>query len=274
MKTNIAGRVIAITGAARGIGFATAKALVGRGARVAIGDVDPSALAEAARALGGDVKALPVDVADVESFRRFVVAVEEALGPLDVLVNNAGIMPVGPILEEDEATARRILEINTLGVITGTKLAITSMLGRGRGHVVNVASTAGESYHPGAATYCASKYAVVGFTDAVRMELHGRGIELTTVLPSFTNTELVAGTRGLKGIENVEPGDVAEAIAAAIENPQRRVYVPRSVGMMLGALRLVPAEVAESLGRAMGTDRVFLDVDAESRREYERRARG
>ncbi|MBC7172121.1 MAG: SDR family oxidoreductase [Polyangiaceae bacterium] len=274
MSTKSAGRVVAITGAARGIGFATAKELIERGARVAIGDVDEVALRDAERKLGGRAKAAPLDVTSAESFEHFIAFVEKELGPLDVLINNAGIMPVGPTIDEEEKTAKRILEINTLGVITGTKLALRSMLPRGRGHIINVSSTAGVSYHPGAATYCASKYAVIGFTDAVRMELHGRGIEFTTILPAFTNTDLIAGTKGLRGVENVEPEDVAREIANSVERPTRRVYVPRSLGAMLGALRLFPASFAESVGRSMGTDRVFLDVDSKTRSAYDRRVKG
>jgi short-subunit dehydrogenase len=105
------------------------------------------------------------------------------------------------------------------------------------------------------------------------MEHHGRGLAFTTVLPAFTNTDLIAGTKGLRGVRNVEADEVALAIVRAIERPRRRVYVPGSFGVMFKALRLFPPQAAEALGRMMGTDRVFLEIDVDQRRAYERRLR-
>ena len=154
-------KVVVVTGGARGIGFATATALHHLGAKVAIGDVDEAKLKESATALGVDVYG-ELDVTDPYSFSTFLDDVERQLGPLDVLINNAGIMPAGSIIEEPNAVTRRILDINTYGVILGSKLAAQRMIPRRRGHIINIASLAGESPTPGLATYCASKYAVSG----------------------------------------------------------------------------------------------------------------
>jgi len=125
------GQVVAITGGARGIGFATARRLTELGAHVAIGDVDDVAVKEAAATLG--LRCAPeLDVTERDSFAAFLDEVETTLGPIDVLINNAGIMPIGPLLGESDALARRIFEINVLGVITGTKLALARMLPRHR----------------------------------------------------------------------------------------------------------------------------------------------
>src|SRR3954467_6900540 len=138
---SISGRVVAITGGARGLGLATAKALAAQGARVAIGDLDGDlASVEAAAPPGpGPHAGYSLDVTDPESFEAFLDQAAE-LGPLDVIVNNAGIMPVRVFAEEDPIVTRRQIEINVLGVTSGTRLALDRMLPRGRGHVVNIAS--------------------------------------------------------------------------------------------------------------------------------------
>ncbi len=160
---------------------------------------------ESGAALGLDVYG-KLDVTDPHSFSDFLDEVERQLGPIDVLVNNAGIMPLGRIVDEPDAVTRRILDINVYGVILGSKLAAQRMIPRGSGHVINVASLAGETYLAGAATYCASKHAVVGFTDAARIEYRQAGVKFSIVLPTFVNTELIAGTSGAKGIQERRAG--------------------------------------------------------------------
>src|SRR5947208_873303 len=155
-QRSLAGRVVAITGGARGIGRATAAALIVQGARVAIGDIDAPLAVQSAQKLGGGTVGLPLDVTDRASFDRFLADVEQQLGPLDVLINNAGIMPVGPFIEETDATAERLVDINLHGVIYGSKLALERFLPQGRGHLVNIASVAGKAGFPGGATYCAT----------------------------------------------------------------------------------------------------------------------
>jgi NAD(P)-dependent dehydrogenase (short-subunit alcohol dehydrogenase family) len=161
---SLAGQVGAITGGARGIGRATAAALIAQGARVALGDIDADLVARAASELGGETVGLPLDVTDRASFAEFLDEVERRLGPLDVLINNAGIMPIGPFVAESDACARRMADINLHGVIFGSKLALERFGPRRRGHLVNVGSIAGKVGVPHAATYCATKYAVVGLT--------------------------------------------------------------------------------------------------------------
>ena len=273
MARSLHGRVIAITGGARGIGLATATVLTRLGAKVAIGDIDEAMLKDSATELGL-VSYRKLDVTDAESFEAFLDDVEATLGPIDVLVNNAGIMPTGRIADEPDAVTRRILDINVLGVITGSKLAVRRMLPRGHGHVVNIASLAGEIYTPGLATYCASKYAVVGFTDAARVEHRGTGIEFSAVLPSFVNTELTAGTKGIPGLKNADPEDIARAIVALIERPKPKVRVTKLAGALAASQKFFPRRISEALTRALHTDRVFLeDVDLTARQAYEDRVR-
>jgi NAD(P)-dependent dehydrogenase (short-subunit alcohol dehydrogenase family) len=267
-------KVVVITGGARGIGLATATALHNLGAKVAIGDIDEVRVKESGAALGLDVYG-KLDVTDRDSFAGFLDQVERQLGPIDVLVNNAGIMPLGRVADETDAVTRRVLDINVYGVILGSKLALERMVPRGSGHVINVASLAGESYIPGAATYCASKHAVVGFTDTARLEYRATGVKFSMVLPTFVNTELIAGTSGAKGFKNAEPADIANAIVELVARPKPRVRVTKAMGALVASAKFMPRAVAEGINRAMGGEHVFTDdVDADKRRAYEARARG
>jgi NAD(P)-dependent dehydrogenase (short-subunit alcohol dehydrogenase family) len=191
---SVYGKVVVITGGARGIGLATATALHLLGAKVAIGDVDEPAVKEAGTQLGLDVCGR-LDVTDHESFGRFLDEVEGRLGPIDVLVNNAGILPVGRLIDEPDALTRRALAVNVYGVILGTKVAARRMLARRSGHIINVASVNSETPSPGVATYCATKHAVLGFTNSVRAEHRGTGVHYSAVLPAMTNTEMIARHR-------------------------------------------------------------------------------
>jgi short-subunit dehydrogenase len=124
----------------------------------------------------------------------------------------------------------------------------------------------------GIATYCATKHAVLGYTDSVRLENRGCGVHFSAILPTLVNTEMIAGVGHGRGIRNAEPEDVARAIAGVIAKPKPRVFVPRSVGGIVAVQRLLPQRVTEATGRALGTDRVFTsDVDADKRIAYARR---
>ncbi len=270
----LAGEVAAITGGARGIGRATAQALLRQGMRVAIGDVDVEAARQTATELGPSAVALTLDVTDRESFSAFLDGAEEQLGPVDVLVNNAGIMQLGRFIDEDDLTARRMVDINVHGVILGTKLALARMIPRDRGHIVNISSQAGKFGAPGGATYSATKHAVVGLTEAVRGELRlmGAHIDLSYVMPFVVNTELGSGLGEARGLSNLEPGDVADAIVEALQQGTVEVWVPKSAKRtnVLGAV--LPRRLAEGMARAMKADRVLVDTNASTRRAYELRA--
>ena len=270
----VRGKAIVITGGARGIGLATATALHNLGAKVAIGDIDEAKVKESGGDLGLDVYG-KLDVTDKDSFSDFLDQVERKLGPIDVLVNNAGIMPVGRIIDEPDAVTRRILDINVYGVILGSKLAAQRMVPRRRGHVINVASLAGELYAAGLATYCASTHAVVAFTDSARLEYRKAGVQFSTVSPAFVNTELISGTHGAKGFRNAEPAEIADAIVGLIAHPKPRVRVTRAAGAMVASQVFMPRVVREGLNRILGGEHVFTDdVDVEKRKAYEARARG
>jgi NAD(P)-dependent dehydrogenase (short-subunit alcohol dehydrogenase family) len=273
-RRSLNGKVVAITGGARGIGKATATALVRRGCRVAIGDLELELAEQTASGLGGGTIALPLDVTDRGSFAKFLDETERQLGPVDVVINNAGIMPVTALVDESDASIKRQLDINIYGVIVGTQLGIERMRPRGSGHIVNIASQAGVFGTPGGATYSATKHAVVGLTEAVRGEMRLRGVDvrLSYVLPAVVNTELGAGLQRNPGIKQLEPADVAEAIVDALRHGTVDVWVPKSVKGMSRFAGLLPRRVQEGISRVMKTDRVLAQVDEGARRAYELRA--
>jgi NAD(P)-dependent dehydrogenase (short-subunit alcohol dehydrogenase family) len=270
-RRSLSGKVVAITGGARGIGKATATALVGKGCRVAIGDIDLKLAEETAAGLGGGTIALALDVTDRASFTSFLDETERQLGPVDVVVNNAGIMPVTPFAEESVDSIRRQLDINVFGVISGMQLAIERMRPRGTGQIVNLASQAGKGGFPGIATYSATKHAVVGVSEAVRAELRGSGIEIACVMPTVVNTELTSGV-GQRMIKPVEAEDVADEIVEALEVPRFDVWVPRANGALFKLVALLPRRAREALGRFMKVDKLMTEVDHGARRAYEERA--
>ncbi|HSV40618.1 MAG TPA: SDR family oxidoreductase [Nocardioidaceae bacterium] len=267
----LTGKVVAITGGARGIGYETAAMLIRHGAKVAIGDIDEARLKEAASELGVTTYTR-LDVTDSESFGEFLDLVEAQLGNVDVLINNAGIMPIGRFVEQSEASVNRMVEINVFGVMNGTRQALQRMLPRKAGHIINIASLAGEGAFPGAAAYCGSKFAVVGFTEAIRLEHLGTGVDVSVVSPTFTNTELVAGTTGVKGFRNAEPSEIAEAICKVIEKPVPIRRVTRAAGATVLVGKLMPRKFVGWSTAKFGADKAFLDeVDQDARAAYEER---
>jgi NADP-dependent 3-hydroxy acid dehydrogenase YdfG len=272
----LAGDNAAITGGARGIGRATAEAFLRQGMKVAIGDVDLDAARKTADELGPSAVALELDVTDRASFAAFLDETERQLGPLDVLVNNAGIMQLGPFIDEDDVTAHRMVDINIHGVILGMKLALARMIPRDRGHIVNISSQAGKFGAPGGATYSATKHAVVGLTEAVRGELRlmDAHIDLSYVMPFVVNTELGSGLGQARGLQNLEPGEVADAIVEALQLGTVEVWVPKSAKRTNVLGTVLPRRLSEGMARALKADRVLVDTDAGTRRAYELRAAG
>jgi NAD(P)-dependent dehydrogenase (short-subunit alcohol dehydrogenase family) len=268
---SLTGRVVAVTGGGRGIGRAIAQALAREGARVAVGDLDGSSAEQTAATLGGDALGLPLDVTDHAGLIAFLDEVEQRLGPLDVLVNNAGIMPVTPLAEESADSIARQLDLNLRAVIHGTQEAMRRMVPRRTGHIVNVSSVAGRSGFPHLATYSATKHGVVGLSEAVRQELRGTGVEISVVMPSVVNTELATGLADSR-VKAVEPEDVANEVVAALKKPRFDIFVPRSNGPLIQLTSPLPRTWREAIGRWIKADRSLLDADRSARAAYEARA--
>jgi NAD(P)-dependent dehydrogenase (short-subunit alcohol dehydrogenase family) len=261
---------VAITGGARGIGAAIATALSHSGARVAIGDRDEEGAAELAAALGPKAIGLPLDVTDTASFAAFLERTERELGPLDVLVNNAGVMWVGPFAEEPEEVALAQFDVNFHGAARGMKLAIPAMRERGRGHIVNIASAASRVGPPGEAAYAASKHAIYCYTDAVRAELRGTGVRVSLVMPAVVDTELALGTAS-GAAPRLSPAQVAHAVVALVERPRFAVFVPRRLGILDRISNLLPSRARNALHAAIVPDQVHA-TDQSARRDYEEEA--
>jgi short-subunit dehydrogenase len=271
-ERDIAGLNIVITGAARGIGEATAELLAAQGARVALGDLDLELVRGVAERIGRGAVAARLDVTSADSWAAFL-AETEAVGPIDVLVNNAGIMPLGSVLKEPEAVARAIIDVNVHGIIHGTKAVAPGMVDRGRGQIVNVASAVGRIAVADGATYSASKFAAVGFSEATRAELAPHGIEVNLVLPTVVSTELAAGVPTARGVKAVSARDVAEVIASMIRKPRPELWVPRWVRGMTRATSVLPRPVQEAIGKAFKADQVLAQADQAARAAYEARVR-
>ncbi|WP_210491374.1 SDR family NAD(P)-dependent oxidoreductase [Patulibacter sp. SYSU D01012] len=275
----LAGRVAAITGGARGIGAATAAAFAREGMAVAIGDVDEALARRTADELAGRgarVRAYALDVTDPASVEAFVAGAEADLGPLDVFDANAGIMPLGAFLDETPESTARQLAVNVEGVVNGVRAVLPRFADRRAGHLVTVASMAGRSGFPGAATYCGTKHFVVGFSEAIRAELRWAGIpvDVSCVMPAVVQTELAAGLRPTRGVTPATAEDVAAAIVAALRRPRFDVPVPAVAGPIAGISGALPRRGQDLIGRLIGADETLIGADPAARAAYERRAAG
>jgi NAD(P)-dependent dehydrogenase (short-subunit alcohol dehydrogenase family) len=257
------GARVAITGGARGIGLATAKAFAAQGSRIWIGDLDGAAAAAAARLTGGHASTL--DVRSKDSFAAFLACVD---GPLDVLVNNAGIMPLGRFLDEDDDLTQATFDINTLGMIWGMKLALPDMLERGHGHVVNIASYLGKVPAAGAATYSASKFAVTGITQALRDELHGTGVTLCAVLPSAVHTDLTAGVKLGGLLPTVAPEQIADAVIDSCCHRRAVIPVPGWMRLYEPLAAITPPTLVTAVRRRLTRQRAITQLDSAARATY------
>ncbi len=236
MSYDLSGSAVAITGASSGIGAATARLAARAGAAVALGARRTDrldALAAAIDGEGGTAVALAVDVADEAQAHAFVRGARERLGRLDALVNNAGVMLLGPVEGADTADWRRMVEVNCLGLLYCTHTALPIMREQGGGHIVNVSSVAGRRATAGSAVYNLTKWGVGGFSEALRQEALHANIRVTVVEPGFVETELLSHNAGNEFVmqaaeqykarigEVLESEDIADAIVHALAAPSR-----------------------------------------------------
>jgi NADP-dependent 3-hydroxy acid dehydrogenase YdfG len=222
-------KIVLITGSSSGIGAATARRLAADGHHVVLGArrVDRlAALADEIRAAGGRADHRELDVTDLGSMRAFAESARERHGRLDVLVNNAGVMPLSAVdaLRIDEWN--QMIDVNLRGTLHGIAAVLPHMRARGAGHIVNVASTAAHRVDPTAAVYCATKYAVRALSEGLRQE--SRDVRVTVVSPGFTRTELTdrggdpeaqAAARAAADLLAIPASAIADAIGYAIAQP-------------------------------------------------------
>jgi NAD(P)-dependent dehydrogenase (short-subunit alcohol dehydrogenase family) len=226
----LAGRHAVVTGASRGIGAAVAAALAAQGARLTLLGRDAASLAHMVAKLGGAQHAIPViaDVTDAAAVREAFAASRRQLGPVFILINNAGQAASAKLIDTDLALWNRILSVNLTGTYLCTRAALPDMLELGAGRIVNIASTAGLRGGAYISAYAASKHAVVGLTRSLALELATRNITVNAICPGYTNTEIVK--QAVRNIASKTGRSDNEALAALVAgNPQRRLIEPEEV---------------------------------------------
>jgi len=186
----------------------------------------------------------------------------------ETAVNNAGIGPIGMFADEDPAETQRLLDINLGGVLTGTRLALQRFLPRGSGHIVNLASSAGQIAPAGGATYAATKHGVVGFTRAIRAETRGTGVRTTIVMPGLIRTDMIAGFAKARATRVVGPERVAAAIVDALRTGRQEVFVPRELGPVARLIAGAPPALSDRVKRALRADSVMTEADMSARAGY------
>jgi NAD(P)-dependent dehydrogenase (short-subunit alcohol dehydrogenase family) len=269
------GASVAVTGGANGIGRAIAEHFARLGAHVTIGDIDGQAAQCVAAEIGNRAMGLALDVSDEASFAAFLDAAETANGPLAVLINNAGIDWMGLFHTGTNDESRREIAVNLIGPIIGSRLALQRMLPRGSGHLVNVASAAGRIPQPGSAVYSATKHAIVGLTESLRLEYRDSGVRFSILHPGYIQTAMTEGTRRPSRLmPSATPDDCARAVVDAVVHNRFEVWSPANqwVGVKLG--HLVGRAVRERTLLALGIGRIADDMDPSARADYHDRAFG
>lgn len=226
---NLSNARVLVTGGSSGIGHGTARALLERGARVAICGRDADRLARAA----GEIGALPIpaDVRDEQEVQRLVREVVEGLGGYDILVNNAGVGSFAPLLETTAEDMRRVWETNVLGATLVARESARHFVEHGGGSIVNVASTVSQRAGAGGSAYASSKFAMAALTQAWRAELRKHDIRVMQVNPSEVITEFFgrAGVEQVDDPSKLHPRDIAQLIVAMLELDQRAFVTEATV---------------------------------------------
>lgn len=258
--TESSSRVVAITGAGSGIGRLLAIRFAERGDRVVGMDIDPGALAEVGREIGDSFTPIQMDLSDFESIREGFGKVRRDVGPVDILINNAGIVSGKYLLDYTERDIRRTMAVNVESHFFSVQAVLPDMIERGSGHIVTVASAGGLSATARLSAYSASKFAAVGFDDALRLEMRrlGHPIDTTLVAPFYIDTGMFDGvkTRFSLLLPVLDPDYVVNRIMRAIDKKKRRLIMPRFVYMTY-PLRLLPVPVYDWLADLFGVTRTM-----------------
>jgi all-trans-retinol dehydrogenase (NAD+) len=241
-----------------GWGRVLSRMLVNEGCRVALVDVNAAALDEVRKELSatGEAQSFACDISNRAGVYELAGRVRDEMGPVAVLVNNAGVMRAAPILELDDGAIERMISVNLTAQFWTVKAFIPQMLECGEGHVVNVASAGGLLAIPSLSAYCASKFGVVGFTDALRQEAkrYRWPVFVTCACPNTVNTGMFAGARMVNGTRMLDPETVCRRILAGIKKDRPYVAIPHVAVRFLTPLTkvLLPTAALDQLNRLLG----------------------
>jgi short-subunit dehydrogenase len=251
------GATVAVTGASRGIGRAVAQRASARGARVGLIARDADDLELVRRSLDGRAVAAPADVADRAQVESVLRDVEAALGPIDILVANAGIGAYGPFADLDVVDVERLLQVNVLGTVYPIKAVLPGMIERRRGHIAIVASVAGRFGSPFEAAYAATKFAQVGLGEALSVELSAHNVGVSVVNPGVVDTSFFEA-RGHPYVREfpklISPEQVADALIGAVERERLETFVPRWFAAAVAIRHLAPRLYAWGTRRSFGAE--------------------
>jgi short-subunit dehydrogenase len=253
---------VLITGAANGIGRATALELARKGVRLSLIDIDSAGLESLEKELGTSGARFTTAVVDVSQrrpLRQAVKEIESALGSVDVLLACAGFGTLTLVPDLALDTLRRTFEVNMFGVAESIEAVLPSMLSRGRGHLVGVASLAGYRGFPWMISYSASKAALIAYLEALRPGLARRGITVTTVCPGFVRTAMSTHVPYKRKIKMLEPEEAARHVARAVLRRPRNCVFPWSLRMGLTLLRLMPDRLFDWMMRRAGPEALAVD---------------
>jgi len=243
--------LVVVTGGMGGIGSASVKAFRKAGAQVISCDIQE----------GAD---FDLDVTCRNDWAKLI----KKYDVIDVLINNAGIMPIGPFLKMSDEAIENQININLKGVIYGMRAVLPGMLRQGSGHIVNIASILGVIPISGAAVYSATKGGVILLSESMRVELRNTGVKVSHVLPSLVNTQMIAGSKPLVWPKPISPEIVAKAIVQAVKTGQVDIWVPWIMKWVIGCGKLLPRSWGESLALSFGMGEMFIDVDSRERAGY------
>lgn len=263
--SQIQNRTVLITGGASGIGYLLARRFRDEGAaHVVIWDIDEPALTRAVNELSGPgrrVRGFPVDIADPSQVRATVREIEASGIGIDLLINNAGVVVGKCFVDHTPEDIARTMNVNALAAMYLTRELLPGMIARGGGHVVNVSSAAGMVSNPRMSVYCASKWAMIGWSDSLRLEMEQArtGVKVTTVMPYYIDTGMFSGVRS-PVIPILQPARVADAIVSAIRRDRILLRLPRVVNLLPLLRGGLPARWFDTVvGRWLGVYRSMDD---------------
>jgi short-subunit dehydrogenase len=254
------GRRVLITGGAQGIGLEMAMKFAGRGSSIVLGDLDEEKLVDATAkiaALGVPAWGFPVDVTNPASIAAFKAQVDAEAGPIDVLVNNAGVVFGGPFTKTPLDDHFKTYEVNTLGLVAMTHAFLDDLVARPEAHLVNIASASGFIGLPYGSSYASSKWAAIGFSESIRAELNVEGhkhVHVTIVCPSYIGTGMFEGVEAPKATHILEPGFVAEKVVEAVEHNSVYVKEPWMVKITPLLRELLPTSLYDQISHLFGAD--------------------